>query len=90
MERNEAEGRVGWRGGWGRRCRADGEELVEQQVEGDDGQVEVEPEQLYEHFNGPLNLFVLTMYDVHVARRMSDGAVRLYTFSLLCCVFHIN
>lgn len=61
MERNKAEGRVGWRGSTSRRSRDDGEEQVEQQVEDDDEpvEVEVELEQLDEYLNGLLDLFVV-------------------------------
>lgn len=68
----------------------------EEQVEGDDEKVEEqvglepEPESLEDYPGGPYDLSVLTIYHVHVARRMSDGRVRLYTFYLLCWVFNLN
>lgn len=45
---------------------------MEEHVEGHDDQVEVEPkpEQLDEYPGGPHDLSMLTMYHVHVARRM--------------------
>lgn len=61
----------------------------EEQEEGDDDQVEeqvdLEPKPdntLDDYLGFPHELSVLT--NVHMAMRMSDGRVRLYTFYLLC------
>jgi len=58
---------------------------MEEQVEGDVEQVNLdpEPEQLDDYLGGPHDLSMLTMYHVHVAKRMYVGLVRLYTFCLM-------
>jgi len=52
--------------------------------------VEPKPEQLNDYRGSPHDLFVVTMYHVHVTRMSTNGIVRHYTFYLrkiefLCC-----
>ncbi|RHN67774.1 hypothetical protein MtrunA17_Chr3g0106361 [Medicago truncatula] len=58
---------------------------MEEQVKDDVEQVDLKPEseQPNDNPSGPPDLSVLTMYHVHLARRMSDGVIRLYSFYLM-------
>jgi len=53
-------------------------------------EVEANKEYIDDYPSGSHDLFVLTMYHVHLARRMFDGVVRFYNFNIFCYVFNVN